>query len=147
MNHFARSLFSLFALGALQCGAPMMPPSDAAPIGPPLRILTEAGSIAMCPAGRVYRFTCSPTCGDGARSCANTPTIRVCDAARTEAECLNGLPAAVLGEGSAQCGLACAGAQVQCPAAGVVRLAGFNAPAGGVFVCEARGRDVGGVGG
>jgi hypothetical protein len=143
-----RGLVGLVLLAAGACGAPMPMTTDAAPPGPPLRMLTEAGGgVAMCPPGRIYRFSCSPTCGDGPRACANTPTIRVCDAGRTDMECLSGVPAAVLGEGSAGCGGVCTGVQVQCPSAGVVKLAGFNAPAGGVFLCEARGRDVGGVGG
>lgn len=114
--------------------------------GPPpmvARILTEAGSVAMCPAGSTYRFTCSPTCNDGARSCANSPVIRVCDAAKSDMDCMNGTSDAILAEGSANCGGACSGVTVLCPDQGVVKLAGYNAPAGGVFVCEARGRVVG----
>jgi hypothetical protein len=149
LEYWCLVTLSLAPLGA-GCGAPA-PVTDAATdarSGPPLRLLTEAGGgVAMCPAGRRYRFTCSPTCGDGARACANTPELRVCDAARSDADCLNGVPAAVLGQGTAGCGGACVGVDVICPSAGVVKLAGFNAPSGGVFICEARGRDVGGVGG
>jgi hypothetical protein len=114
---------------------------DVEPMGPSARILTEAGGVAMCPPGSVYRFTCSPACNDGARSCANDPILRVCDAARDESACEAGLRSAVLGEGSANCGGPCQGVVVSCPASGVVRLAGYNA-SGGVFLCEARGRMV-----
>lgn len=145
MNRSNTHLPSRWLLGALvtaalaQCGAPMMN-TDAGPAPVRGRILTEAGSVASCPMGSMLRFTCSPTCGDGDRSCGNTPIIRICDAAASDADCEAGLSNAVLAEGSANCGGACSGVVVVCPEQGVVKLAGYNAPAGGPFVCTARGR-------
>lgn len=141
MAQYSRSLTVIAALSLsllTQCGAPM-PMMEAGP--PPMmaRLLDEVGSVAMCPPGATYRFTCSPTCDDGARSCANSPVIRVCDAARSDMDCMLGVSAAVLAEGSANCGGSCQGVTVACPDQGVVKLAGYNA-GGGIFVCTAHGR-------
>jgi hypothetical protein len=141
MHQYSKSLlfYCILSLSALaQCGAPM-PMTEAGPAPALARILTEAGSVAACPGGSTYRFTCSPTCDDGPRSCANAPVIRVCDASQSDMACMTGAAGAVLAEGSANCGGACTGVLVACPAMGVVKLAGFN-ETGGVFLCEARGR-------
>ena len=143
MAQYSRSLWivSAFALVALaQCGGPM-PMTEAGPPPAMARLLSEAGNVAMCPPGATYTFSCSPACNDGARSCANSPVIRVCDAARTDMECMVGAAGVILGEGSANCGGSCQGVTVACPDQGVVKLAGYNA-GGGIFVCEARGRAV-----
>lgn len=135
-----RWLLGALVAGTLaECGPPGMN-TDAGPAPMRGRMLTEAGSVASCPMGSMLRFTCSPTCGDGDRSCGNTPIIRICDAAASDADCEAGLSNAVLAEGSANCGGACSGVVVACPEQGVVKLAGYNAPAGGAFVCVARGR-------
>ncbi|MDP3279069.1 MAG: hypothetical protein Q8Q09_28010 [Deltaproteobacteria bacterium] len=142
MTSCASKIWALLFLGLCACG-PM--PTPDAEVQRPWRSLTEAGGgFAICPAGRRVRFTCSPTCGDGAQSCANTPAIRVCDASQSEQACVRGTSA--LNDGDAQCGGACSGPTVTCPASGGVFVYGYNQPAGGPFVCVAQGRDVGGIG-
>lgn len=134
-----RSTLVAIALVIAGC-APVAPmPADAAMMPAVARILDEAGAVANCPQGRMMRVTCSPTCGDGARSCANAPVIRVCDAGQSDTACMMGAASAVLGEGSANCGGPCTGVTVLCPDTGAIKLAGYNM-GGGIFVCAAQAR-------
>ncbi len=117
----------------------MAPSQDAAPMAAIARMLDEAGNVASCRQGSMVLVTCSPTCGDGPRSCANNPVIRVCDAGRSDMACMMGAADAVLGEATANCGGACTGVTVTCPDTGAIKFAGYNA-GGGAFVCAARAR-------